>query len=225
MIVIKNPVCYIVGACKDSYDDMCILKKENDLVIAADGGYDALLKMNITPDLVLGDFDSVLEFPEHKNVIKYPVEKDDTDTFLAYEAGKKLGYEYFVIYGGIGGRIDHTIANIQALSNIAEHSGRAFLLGNGAVMTVIHNSYIEFTEDYKGKISVFSVGKASENVKIEGLKYTAQNILLNSNVPLGVSNEFVGERAKISVDDGNLLIIWYENPKEFIKNIDNFLIK
>lgn len=216
-------ICYIIGACQEAGNDICILNNNKELVIAADGGYDFLRSKNIVPDIVLGDFDSVSILPEHKTVIRYPIKKDETDTFLSYKAGKEREYEYFVIYGGIGGRIDHTIANIQMLSYIAENKGRGFLVGDGAIITAIHNSFIEFPKDYTGKISVFSTENTSKNVEITGLGYSAENILLNSSFPLGVSNEFIGERAKISVGEGTLLVVWYEKPESFIHNIDNFL--
>lgn len=223
LIDIRNSICYIVGACQELENNIYILNNNNDLVIAADGGYDSLIKKNIIPDIVLGDFDSVSSMPEHKSIIKYPIKKDETDTFLSYKAGSDRGYEYFVIYGGIGGRIDHTIANIQMLSYIAENKGRGFLVGDGAIITAIHNSFIEFPKDYTGKISVFSAKNTSKNVEITGLGYSAENILLNSSFPLGVSNEFIGERAKISVGEGTLLVVWYEKPESFIHNIDSFL--
>lgn len=223
MIKISIPVCYIVGASKETCDDVLIIKNEKDVIIAADGGYDILNKNNITPDIVIGDFDSVSKLPTHENLIEFPPEKDYTDMFLAYKEGEAKGFNNFVIYGGTGGRIDHTISNIQLLADIAINGGRAFLLGEGAVLTAIHNEKIEFSSDYTGKISVFSIETTSKSVTIRGLKYSTDNILLNCNTPLGVSNEFVGERAEISVKDGTLLIIWYETPQNFIKNINNLL--
>ncbi len=223
MININNNICYIIAACKDNSDDINFKPQKGDLVIAADGGYDLLKEKNINADILLGDFDSIEEIPEHKHIIKHPVQKDDTDTFLAYKLAMEKGYRNFVILGGIGGRIDHTVANIRTLSDIAENGGRGFLVGDGAVLTTISNTKITFPESYSGYISVFASGKDADGVSIKGLKYCADNISLKSSISLGVSNEFVGERAEISVKDGNLLVIWYENISDFLKNIDNFL--
>lgn len=222
-MILINKICYIIAACKENFDTISFKPQKGDMVIAADGGYDLLKEINIDADILLGDFDSIQKIPEHKHIIKHPVQKDDTDTFLAYKLAMEKGYRNFVIFGGIGGRIDHTIANIRMLSDIAENGGRAFLLGNGAVLTAISDTKITFPEYYSGYISVFANGKDAEGVSINGLKYAADNISLKSSISLGVSNEFVGERAEISVKDGNLLVVWYQSIVDFLKNIDNFI--
>lgn len=224
MIKINN-ICYIVSACRDCCHSICIERKKDDFIIAADGGYDILTEMNVEADLLLGDFDSIEEMPKHKNIVKYPSQKDETDTFLAYKIGLERGYRNFIIYGGIGGRIDHTIANIRTLSDISQNKGRGFLIGNDVILTSIRNSKITFPESYKGYVSVFANGKDAEGVSISGLKYNVKDITLTHSLSLGVSNEFVGERAEISVKNGDLLIVWYETAADFLKNIDNFAYK
>lgn len=223
MINIKG-ICYIVGACNDYSEAVFFEPTENDLVIAADGGYDILKKKNIEADILLGDFDSIESLPAHSNIIKHPVQKDDTDTFLAYKTAMEHGYRNFVIFGGIGGRLDHTIANLQTLLHIANHGGRAFLIGNDTVVTTIYNAKLSFSSDFCGNISVFAQGSTAEKVKIQGLKYLADNISLNPDTPMGVSNEFVGERAEVSVENGKLLVVWNEKSADFLKHIDDFLI-
>ena len=126
-------------------------------------------------------------------------------------------------YNGIGGRIDHTIANIQMLLWAAKRGGRAFLIGDNSIITTIYNKKIAFSSDFKGKISVFAQGNIGSGVKISGLKYNAGDISLTPEFPLGVSNEFIGDRAEISVEDGALLITWEETLDDFIKNKE-FLI-
>lgn len=225
MICLDIPaICYIVGASPDFCRDAFIFPKKKDLVIAADGGYDVLTRQGVVPDYVLGDFDSIEKLPEHNNIIRHPVEKDDTDTFLSYKLGSEKGYDNFVIFGGVGGRIDHTIANIQTLAHIAKAGKRGFLIGDGAILTSIYNGKIVFPNDYIGKISLFSQDGTAENVTIKGLKYETTNILLNSYTPLGVSNEFVGERAGVSVGNGCILLIWYEKYADFFNHINNFLL-
>ena len=162
--------------------------------------------------------------PEYDSVLKFPVEKDYTDTFLAYEEGAKKGYRNFVIYGGTGGRLDHTIANIQTLANISKNGGRGFLIGNGTVITAVTNSVIEFSAETAGKAGVFAFGGDAIGVDISGMKYTAQKINISPYFPLGVSNEFINKSAKISVGNGTLIIVWYETSKQFSRNIDKYLI-
>ena len=106
-------VCYIVGA-GDFYGQ--ISADNDDIIIAADGGYDSLVRRGYTPDILLGDFDSIKsQIPKEQRTIRYPKEKDETDMFLAYDAGVKLGYTEFVMLGATGGSLDHTFANISLL--------------------------------------------------------------------------------------------------------------
>lgn len=172
----------------------------------------------------MGDFDSIETLPENRNIIRYPVKKDDTDTFLAYKLAMERGYKNFVIFGGVGGRLDHTIANLQLLLNVAKNGGRAFLVGNNTVCSTIINSKLVFSKNFHGNISVFAQGEIANNVKIQGLKYCAENICLIPEFPLGVSNEFIGEWAEVSVEKGSLLIVWNEKLKHFLANINEFLI-
>ena len=161
--------------------------------------------------------------PKYDNILKFPVEKDFTDTFLAYQEGAKRGYNSFVIYGGIGGRIDHTIANIQTLAHISKNGGRGFLIGNGTVITAVSNSYIEFPEEMTGKAGVFAFGTNALGVDITKMKYNVQNVDISPYFPLGVSNEFINQQAKISVKNGTLIIVWYETSKQFLAHIDKYL--
>lgn len=224
MIEIKN-ICYIIAACKDYSNDIFFTPEKDDIVIAADGGYNILKDKDIHADVLLGDFDSIQELPDHNNIIRYPVQKDDTDTFLAYKLGWENGYRSFIIFGGVGGRIDHTYANIQTLLNIAKNGGRAFLIGDNTIMTTIYNSKLIFPDDFSGNISIFAQGAIAKNVTIKGLKYCVDSINLMPDIPLGVSNEFIGERAEISVKDGALLMVWNETVQSFLENIGNFIIK
>ncbi len=223
-VITINGICYIFAACKENSEEILIFPSKRDIIIAADGGYDILTEKGIIPDVVIGDFDSIEGNLTHENIIKHPVEKDDTDTFLACKLGFEKNFNNFVILGGVGGRIDHTIANIQALLWAAKRGGRAFLIGNDVVMTVIFNQNIAFSADFKGKISVFAQEKSANAVSIKGLKYNAEKITLAPEFPLGVSNEFIGERAEISVENGALLIVWEQKFKDFIEKINDFII-
>ena len=198
-------VCYIVGA-----GEYCGVYSpvEEDYIIAADGGFTNLSKQGITPNLVVGDFDSLDTVPDHPNIIQYQAEKDDTDMMLAINEGFKQGCDVFVIDGGIGGRADHTMANYQALANIACNKARGFLVGRDMTVTVIINDYMTFRSGARGRISVFSFGDIAEGVTLSGLKYNLNNATLRNSIPLGVSNEFIGEPASVGVRNGTLLIMW-----------------
>lgn len=205
-----TPVCYIFGA--GEFSPCEITLSDDDLVIAADGGYDHLISMGLRADIALGDFDSVTSYEIWEDNIcekfTYPPEKDDTDMMLAIKLGLSKGYKNFAIYGGLGGRLDHTLANIQALSFIASQGAQAVLYHEHYALTAIKDSSFTIPKDTSGYISIFSLSDKSENVTIKGLKYQVEGTTLTNNFPLGVSNEAIGKKGIISVENGTLLILW-----------------
>lgn len=200
----KKGICYIIGAGECSR--LLLQLKDEDYVIAVDGGYEYAKDYRI--DLVVGDFDSLGYVPHHPNVIKLMPEKDDTDMLVAIKEGLKAGYKTFHIYGGCGGRMEHTIANIQHLAYLAEHGARGYLYGSESVMTVIRNGSMSFPADAAGYVSVFAYGNEAKGVDLSGLKYSLKNATLDHSYPLGVSNEFMGKEACVSVKEGKLLIVF-----------------
>lgn len=181
---------------------------DSDLIIAADGGLKTLEKNHITPDFIVGDFDSLEYTPCGANVIKHPVQKDETDTMLAVNIGFENGYKEFVIFGCLGGRLDQTIASIQTAAYIAEKGGNAVLIDNKTYITVIKNQKITFSENNTGVISVFAVSDTAKKVTLKNLFYETENTELTPDYPLGVSNEFIGKASEISVSEGKLCVIW-----------------
>lgn len=204
----KKATCFIVGA--GSYSGMPVRPCEGDLVIAADGGYKYLQQEGIMPDVLLGDFDSLDIVPEHRNLIRHSPIKDDTDMALAAAYGQAQGLHRFLLYGGLGGRLDHTIANLQLLTGMARAGEEIYLIGEGIILTVIHNREICFPAEAEGIISVFCMGDQAEGVYESGLKYTLDDFTMTCEVTRGVSNEFTGEESRVSVRNGSLLIIWEE---------------
>ena len=196
--------CFIAGA-----GEFCggELPAAGDYVIAADGGYLGLVAHGVEPDVVVGDFDSLGELPEHPNVLRCPAEKDDTDMMLAVKEGLARGCDRFVINGGLGGRLDHTLANIQALAYIANSGGRGCLVGRGVRVTAVKDGSLSFGEGASGIVSVFCVGERAEGVTLTGLKYPLTDAVLTGDFPLGVSNEFTGVPATITVRSGTVLVV------------------
>ena len=203
--------CYIFGAMPIISFDFKI--NEEDLVIAADAGILNPKKLGIEPDYIIGDFDSLGYTPDNTNTIIHPIEKDDTDTMLAVKLGFDKGFKSFRIFGGIGGRLDHTLANIQTASFITENGGNAVFYGTNESFTVIKNSKISFTENHKGNISIFALDNC-KNVSINGLLYELENGNLTPDFPLGTSNKFINRAAEISIAEGKLLIIWENEDKK-----------
>ena len=195
-------ICYVVGAAPFA---RAFSPNEDDLVIAADGGWKSLLNMGIRPHLVVGDFDSA-EAPDDIPVLRYPIEKDDTDTALAIKEGVRRGYECFALYGCAGGRADQTLANIQTLHHLAIEGFDGYLVDENTVSTVVANKALHFKP--KGKVSVFSLTNESLGVTIDGLYYPLRNARLTNDCPLGVSNEGNGQAASVSVKQGVLYVMW-----------------
>lgn len=210
-----KPVCYIVGAMEPG--PMCFARP--GLIIAADGGYAHVKAQGAVPDVAVGDFDSLGYVPEG-NVIRHPPEKDDTDTMLALRLGLERNYDAFVLYGCLGGRLDHAYANLQALSFLAENGARGYLLGPaGEAITVIRDGALQFPSSCRGIVSVFCPGGTAEGVYERGLKYSLTDAVLTSACPLGVSNEFTGQSARIAVRNGELLVMWNEDPASLLEQI------
>ena len=199
-------VCYIVGA--GECNQLDIDRNTDDLIIAADGGLNHLGNADIIPDIIIGDFDSLGNIPEGENVIKLNPVKDITDMNAAVEIGIEKGYSEFHIYGACGGRIDHTLANIQLVASVASKNMKAFIHDGKTVITALCNGIIKFASDYNGYISVFSHSDECTGVSIKGMKYQLENSSLFNKFPLGVSNEFTGCESEISVKNGILILVY-----------------
>lgn len=197
--------CYIVGA--GDMTKTTINIPQGSFVISADGGYEHLKKANILPDIAMGDFDSLGFVPEDVQTIVFPCEKDYPDMMLAVDEAVKRGYDDIVIYGALGGRMDHTLGNLQMLSYFSQKEIKIALEDDSTLITAISDTEMEFEPRDKGLISVFAFGGMAWGVTIKGLKYTLDDATLDASIPIGVSNEFIGEKAKISVENGTLILI------------------
>lgn len=201
-------ICYVAGAGEYYGRKLSISLQENDYVIAVDGGYAWLEKSGIKANLVIGDFDSLGRIPNHSNVIRLNPEKDDTDMLAALKEGLKLGCNEFHIYGGTGGRIEHTFANVNCLAYLADMSVQGFLYDDKSVITAVTNGELDFAEKYNGYLSIFSYTNRSAGVNLKGLKYELTEAVLTNTFPIGVSNEFIGAKSSVSVKEGTLLVVY-----------------
>lgn len=200
-----NKKCYIVGAGDNSGTNFS--KGTKEYVIAADGGVAILEKMGITPDLIIGDFDSLGYIPNGENVIVHQVEKDDTDMMLSVKKAAEMGYDEIEIYGGCGGRIDHTIANFQTMLWASMQGIKIKMCHKEYDFYMITNEKIILKGEVENDLSVFAFGGVAKSVNIKGAKYEADNMQLEPYNPTAVSNTFIGDDVIISVESGSLLII------------------
>ena len=196
-------ICYIVGA-GNFYGELS--PKDGDLIIAADGGFDTLKKMGITPHLIIGDMDSI-ESDASVEKLVFPVKKDETDTYLAYFEGVRRGYCEFVIFGGVGGRDDHTLANYSLLLYGKERRHNIKIVGERCDVFAIKNEAVCVSGRPEAHFSAFAFGGCANGVTIRGLEYEAEGISLTPEFPLAVSNRFLDKEASIEVSDGTLIIM------------------
>lgn len=208
-----NGKCIIVGAGDLTMGEISV--GEEDLCIAVDGGLSYCPILGVEPDVILGDFDSVSEREKEaidllkeqipERIIELPVEKDDTDMLAALKYGLEQGYRQFRIYAGTGGRFDHTLANIQCLLYLKNHGATGYLVDGTGMILVLQNEAVSFRKELEGYLSLFAMGKEAKGVSIQGMKYTLKDKTITNDFPVGISNEFIGEEATISVEDGELV--------------------
>ena len=178
-----------------------------DYIIAADAGYLHAKAYGITPNLIVGDFDSsadpgVLDIP----IQRFSSHKDDTDCLLAVRRGLEEGCTRFVILGGLGGRLDHTLANLQTLTFLADHGARGTLVGECSTITLLRSESITLPKQ-PGYLSVFALGGPCSGVTLAGTEYPLEKAVLTPHFPLGVSNHIVADLATVSVEEGDLLVM------------------
>ena len=182
--------------------------KKADLVICADGGYLRAEAAGIVPDVLMGDFDScALEKVRELGLIVYPVRKDDTDLILALRYALERGCKRAVVLGCFGGRLDHTIGNLQSIAygwrhglsvTLMDARNRAFPVGEGrTVIPREENCYISF----------FAMGERCRGITYQGLSYPLTDAVLTADYPLGISNEFVEDEAVVTLEKGLLLCV------------------
>ncbi len=213
---IKTGNCIIIGA-----GDLTVgsfpYDPEQDIVIAADGGLMYCGVLEIEPDIIIGDFDSLegeyrdamdaLRTNCPEKVITLPVEKDDTDMLAAVKYGLEMGYRSFRLYGANGGRLEHTIANIQLLKFLKEQDAAGYIMDGQGMILLARNETLRFKDTMEGYINIFSLDEKARGVNIRGLKYELTDAELSNSMPLGISNEFTGVAGEVTVEDGTLLII------------------
>lgn len=199
--------CLIIAAHLESRIREIVNPDEYSFVICADSSYVQAFKEDVFPDLIIGDFDhNSSSLPPDRNIetILLPVKKDDTDTHFCVKEAIKRGFDDITIIGGTGGRLDHTIANIQSLVYACRNGTKARMMDKNNIITVTDR---DCTVDKKKKyLSVFSIGGKAV-VSIEGCKYSQSNIELTDSFPIGVSNEISSDTALISVSKGTIILV------------------
>lgn len=153
------------------------LVRQEDYLICADSGYRHCVQLGFSPQLVLGDFDSYAGVVQSDcELLRYPIEKDDTDTMLAVKQALQRGYERLVLVGMLGGRLDHTLANIQTLVYAVEHGAAAQIIDSSCYITVIkggQTAQIPYQQGFH--FSVFCHSDCASGVCIRHAKYELED--------------------------------------------------
>lgn len=191
------------------------LTKKPDIIIAVDKGLDALNKLNIVPNHIVGDLDSVnhslIECYKNNpkiNIHQYQPEKDYTDTDIALKLAISLRSSHITIIGALGKRMDHALANIHILTLALDANIPCKLLDNNNRIYLINNSHtIEKSNTYGKYISLIPLTSSVEGLTLTGFKYPLNKYLLTIGNSLGISNEIIDNTATICLKKGILIVI------------------
>jgi thiamine pyrophosphokinase len=186
-----------------------------DLILCADSGLLQAFHAGLVPHAVIGDMDSLDEAGFDRNQlpksilwIKAPKEKDQTDTALCMEYALTQGCDEIIIVGGLGGRIDHTLANLQNLVGYSHKGVKVSLLDENNRIHVLTDQTMTLAAIPGYAVSVMSWTPVSSGVTLTGFAYPLTNAVLTQDFPLGVSNEITDTSATIQVEHGTLLVIY-----------------
>lgn len=177
-----------------------------DFAICADRGYVHALKLGITPDILLGDFDSLeMPLPPKVEIRTYPAEKDETDLQIAISCALEKGFENILVIGATGGRTDHFLANVFLL-HWAKERGAAVVLEDETTRIRLLEGCMTLENRKNTYLSLLALCGDAQ-VSVSGVKYPLERAILPFGSTLGVSNEFAEEHACIEVHRGSVLVL------------------
>jgi thiamine pyrophosphokinase len=184
--------------------------REDDFIVCADGGFLLAQRENIVPHALVGDFDSLGKVPDDLpttcRVLKVEREKNETDTFLCLACGLDAGCGSFAVAGGIGGRLDHTVANLQLLFYAVRRGFPIWIMDKHNRVTAMEPGEMRIPRQEGFKLSVLAYAGRCEGVTLENVKYPLLDAVLTDDFPLGISNEFMGPEAMIRLKTGSLIV-------------------
>lgn len=190
--------------------DFCDITEElhaAEHIIACDRGWQYAKRLGLTPDLIVGDFDSAPPPENHSHIERVPTRKDDTDTMLAARHALTAGYREIAICCAFGGRLDHALANIQTAAWLTSRGARVRLTGVDTDALVFAGGTERFPRRDGWSLSVFALSDVCEGVTIRGAKYECEGVSLTNAFPLGVSNVWASPEAVISARSGILMVM------------------
>ncbi|MEG0830167.1 MAG: thiamine diphosphokinase [Anaerovoracaceae bacterium] len=200
-------ICVIITSYIEGDLSSLIPSLEDCFIICADGGYNYSKEAGIVPDLLLGDFDSVsTSLPPDIKTLTFPSKKNFTDTGLCVSTAIQQGFDQILIIGGMGGRMDHTIANLQTMTEAAKSVKSIAIVDQCNYATILKNDTLILQKKQYQYVSLFSLSDQCTGVNITGVDYPLHDHTLTNDFPLGVSNVISKDSCKISVESGTLLV-------------------
>ncbi len=203
-----KPALIFCGGPMDSYDIWSADKREDYLIICADGGMRHARHYGILPDIVIGDLDSAkFSIPESVPKMVYPPEKDETDCALCLDYAISQGCKEVLILGAMGGRLDHEYS-VYPLLLYGLNRGVRVTTANSQNIIFMENKPFTVPRRNDWYISFFPYGGDVEGFTVKGLKYKAENLLLTCDKAQASSNTFTdAPEGSVSFTSGNLLVI------------------
>ncbi len=222
--------CVIVAASPVSEDEFiasCI--SPTDFIICADGGADKLSRIGIVPNMIIGDFDSVQQVPNGKDIISeglsaseapsvsgcstaprviaLPTDKDDTDTMFCVRTAVELGFREILILGGLGGRLDHTLANLSVLLWLSKHGAHGILSDSYSDTFLLSSGENKLYGKCGTTVSIMPFACESVTLTYSGMKYPLNHTQVETLYPYTVSNVVVSDEATVTVHSGTALAV------------------
>ena len=201
----SNGLCVVISG--GEYCEIPDGLRAAEYVIACDRGWQYAEQLGMTPDLIVGDFDSAPPPDTDVTIEHFPTHKDDTDTMLAARRALARGYRDIALVCAFGGRLDHTLANLQTAAFLVSHGAKARLLGADADALAFTAGDARFPRRDGWSLSVFALSDRCAGVTVSGTKFECENTALTNAFPLGVSNVWAAAEAVVSVKSGILLVL------------------
>ena len=200
-----NDYCLIISG--GDYSSLPADIPQPAYIIACDRGYAYAEQLGVVPDLIVGDFDSAPQPETDIPIELLPTRKDDTDTMRAARRAYEAGYKNIVICCAFGGRLDHTIANIQTAAWLAERGCRVRLPGEDTDVRAFAGGEVKLPRRDGWSLSLFAISDRCTGLNVSGTKFDCEDVTLTNAFPLGVSNVWTSEEARISLQEGLLMIV------------------
>ena len=201
----KMATCALVGAVDFNAEDFKARQQAGafDFIIAVDAGFAFLEELGVKPDIAVGDFDSLGYVPKCKRVSRYPAKKDKSDMELAMEKAVDWKHDDLVIYGALGGRLDHTVANLQLFAKFSERDATVTAIADTYAVRLLTGPDV-FELPPLGRAPCPCSRPTTWRAASSGAAWrTRSTTSLSNRTSRGLSNELVDEEATVAVEEGH----------------------